>query len=113
MRQKVSEEELKLQKKTLLKKLENENEDFYMDTIIKSKPLIYSRAEEIFLRQKTFVFLKEKILMEDEKLIQKLLYLDNILDETLCFIQNHHPSKNENFEKNLEQAADDFLETLR
>ena len=92
-------------KKIILKKIEAESENYYLEVIMNSKAIIYARAEEIYRRCELTIILKEKILNLDEIVLQKMMYSDHILDELYRFDL-------EKKEKGFEINVEDFLETL-
>lgn len=93
-------------KKMLMKKIETESENFYVDMILNSKATIFARAEEIYLRQKIALVLKNMLPDLEDDIVFKLLYLDYILDEIFRFSR-------ENFERDVNENLKCFLKTLK
>lgn len=71
-----------------IEKIEYEYKIFYLDCVSQSKPGIYSRCGEIYLKRKIKDILTQ-LLTENKTLGKKITRIDNVLDDVYRFVKDN------------------------
>lgn len=73
----------------LKKRLEHEYKVFKFGYLITSKENIFVHAEEITAKVQIYRYLTKQLswIIQDAKIVEKLLVMDNIIDNAYCFLK--------------------------